>query len=265
MQCASKFSVCGHVARCLALCILFVRFVSPTNAEPVITIFAAASLTDAVTTAGEVYRDRTGIRLRVSFASSSALARQIEAGAGADIYISANAAWMDYLTARRLIVPTSRREPVGNELVLIAPAAAAAMPLSLSADMSVADLLGPRDRIAMGDPSHVPAGAYAKQALTALGQWGTLEKRLALSDNVRSALVLVGRGEAALGIVYRTDALVSKHAKILSVFPAGSHMPITYPFAIVTGHDRNDVRNLFDYLTGPDGIAVFESFGFVRR
>ncbi len=250
---------------CLALCVLLASFVTPTRAEPLITIFAAASLTDAVTRAGKVYEARTGTRLRVSFASSSTLARQIEAGAGAQVFMSANAAWMDYLAARGLIVGPSRRETVGNELVLIAPSDAAGEPLALTSGVPIAGLLGPRDRIALGDPSHVPAGAYARQSLTALGQWDALERRLALSDNVRSALALVGRGEAALGIVYRTDALISKDVRILGVFPADTHAPITYPFAIVTGHDGGDVRNLFDYLTGPEGVAIFESFGFVRR
>ena len=253
------------VLGCLSVCLWFVSLASPANAEGVITVFAAASLTDAVTHAGEIYQQKTGSRVRVSFASSSTLARQIEAGAGADIYISANAAWMDYLDARGFVEPASRREPIGNELVLIAPADSAAEPAVLSSSMPVAGLLGPRDRVALGDPSHVPGGGYAREALTSLGQWQVLKNRLALSDNVRAALALVGRGEAALGIVYRTDALISRNVKVLGAFPADSHQPITYPFAIITGHDGGDVRNLFDYMTGPEGGAVFESFGFVRR
>lgn len=257
--------ITAFVLGCLLVCLWFAGLASPANAERVITVFAAASLTDAVTRTGRIYQDRTGNRVRLSFASSSTLARQIEAGAGADIYISANAAWMDYLDARGLVVAASRREPIGNELVLIAAVDAAAEPVVLASGASVAGLLGPRDRIALGDPSHVPGGGYAREALTSLDQWSTLERRLALSDNVRAALALVGRGEAALGIVYRTDALISKNVKVLGTFPADSHQPITYPFAIVAGHDGGDVRNLFDYLTGPEGGAVFESFGFVRN
>jgi molybdate transport system substrate-binding protein len=247
----------------LVLFLLVVAFTASAQAERVITVFAAASLTDAVTAAGKAYESKTGVRLRTSFASSSTLARQIEAGAGAQLYVSANADWMDYLEDRGLIVASSRRTPIGNALVLVAPSAAEPAPLVLSAETRINELLGPRDRLVLGDPDHVPAGLYAREALMSLGHWRALEGRLALSDNVRGALALVGRGEAALGIVYRTDALISKAVKSIATFPEATHRPIAYPFAIVTGHDGGDVRNLFDYLTGPKGVAVFESFGFV--
>lgn len=235
------------------------------RADAPVTLFAAASLTDAVSRAGDAFTDETGIALRVSFASSSTLARQIEAGAGADIYISANAQWMDYLEKRGLIEPESRRTPIANQLVLIAPGAAKVHPAILTPDFRIADRLGPSDRLAMGDPAHVPAGIYAKEALVRLGQWESLEGRLAFADNVRAALALVGRAEAALGIVYRTDALISRNVTVIAFFPADSHAPVIYPFAIVAGHDGPDVRKLFDYLTGPQGVEIFESFGFSQN
>ena len=242
-----------------------VALVLPARAEPVVTVFAAASLTDAVTSATDLYRGKSGIQVRTSFASSSTLARQIEAGAEAQIYISANPQWMDYLDARRLIVPGTRRAPIGNDLVLIAPAESAAETVDFSSGLSIAHLLGARGWLALGDPAHVPAGAYAKQALKSLEQWQTLTGRLAFSDNVRGALALVARGEAALGVVYGTDVLITTSVKAIATFPADAHAPITYPFAIVAGHDGAHVRNLFGFLTGPQGVEVFESFGFVRR
>ena len=233
-------------------------------AEPV-TVFAAASLTDAVEAIVAGYEKASGTRTRLSFASSSTLARQIEAGAPADIYISANERWMDHLEKTGSIIPATRRGPIANALVLIAPAATAAVPAGISPELDLAGLLGDGGWLVVGDPSHVPAGIYARQALTHLGQWQGLKDRLARSDNVRAALALVGRGEARLGIVYATDARITDRVQVIGTFPEDSHEPITYPFAIVAGHDRPDVRNLFDHLTGAAGTAVFERFGFTIK
>lgn len=237
----------------------------PARAEPSITVFAAASLSDAVTSAADAYRRKTGAGLRISFASSSTLARQIEAGAGADIFMSANRMWMDYLEQRNLIEPGTRRAPIGNALVLIAPSERAPEPVADIAAIDIPARLGENGWLALGDPAHVPAGIYARQALEKLGQWTAVEHRLARCDNVRSALALVGRGEAALGIVYRTDALVTDTVRTIAVFPPETHDPIAFPFAITAGHGSDAVRALFDFLTGPQGLEIFEQFGFVGR
>jgi len=250
---------------CAALAIAAVALFARAQAAEPVTVFAAASLTDALAAVVADYEKANGKSVRLSFASSSTLARQIEAGAPADIYVSANERWMDHLEKNGSIEPGSRRSPVGNALVLVAPADAAPGRVDISRDLDFARLLGPGGWLAVGDPAHVPAGIYARQALTRLGKWAGLEDRLARSDSVRAALALVGRGEARLGIVYATDARITDRVRIVGTFPESTHGPITYPFAIVAGHDRPDVRNLFDHLTGAAGIAVFERFGFVTK
>ncbi len=251
----------------VALFCIFTLIQAPqARAEPVVTVFAAASLTDAVTRIVEAYTAKSGVRVRLSFASSSTLARQIEAGAGAEIFLSANVLWMDYLQSRSLLADDRRRAVISNALVLIeSKGFIFSEPLTLTLTLETLSKYGFQGWLVIGDPAHVPAGLYAKQALEHIGQWEALQSRLALSDSVRSALALVARGEAALGIVYRTDALISKTIRTVGEFPSGTHDPIVYPFAITAGHDRPDVRNLFDYLTGPEAIEIFESFGFVKN
>lgn len=236
---------------------------APVRSAEAVTVFAAASTTDAVTRAAQAYEAETGVTVRLSFAASSTLARQIEAGAAAQIYISASVRWMDYLEARGLLVAGSRRAPVSNRLVLIAAPDRRDAEIRDAAGYLAA--LGEREWLALGDPAHVPAGIYAAQALRTLKLWDRLKTRLALSGDVRAALALVDRGEAALGIVYRTDAAIARGVTELAEFPAGSHDPIDYPFAIVAGQDGPRVRHLFEVLTGGDGIAAFESFGFVKN
>lgn len=250
---------------CAALAFALAAAAGRASAAEPLTVFAAASLTDAMKAIVADYEQTSGARVRVSFASSSTLARQIEAGAPADIYVSANERWMDHLEMTGSLAPGSRRSPIGNELVLIAPAGGDMGPVTISRALDIAGLLGTRGWLALGDPAHVPAGIYAREALTYLGKWETLEHRLARSDNVRAALVLVGRGEAPLGIVYATDARITNQVRVVGTFPEGSYGPITYPFAIVAGHDRPDVRQLFDHLTGAAGAAVFERFGFTIK
>jgi molybdate transport system substrate-binding protein len=200
--------------------------------------------------------------VRFSFAASSTLARQIEAGAPAQIYASANETWMDYLADRALIEPDSRISPVGNRLVLIAPVAGAADAVTITPDLDIAAMLGADGRLAVGDPAHVPAGIYAAQALKSLGLWDALAPRLARMGNVRAALALVEHGEAPLGIVYATDARITQGVRVVGTFPADSHPPITYPFAIVKGAGSDAVRALFAYITGAPGLAVLEAYGF---
>lgn len=226
------------------------------------TVFAAASLTNALEAIADRYRTETGARVRLSFAASSTLARQIEAGAPAQIFASANERWMDRLAGRSLVDAATRVSPIGNRLVLIAPAGTARGQVEVTRDLDLGALLGPGGRLAVGDPAHVPAGLYAKQALQTLGLWAGVAPRLARADNTRAALALVARGEAPLGIVYATDAAISDRVEVIGIIPAGAHAPITYPFAIVRGADTAEVRALFAYITGAPGRALFRAHGF---
>lgn len=243
------------------------------RADDPITVFAAASLTDAMTAATDAFTAATGIPVRLSFASSSTLARQIEAGAPADLFASANESWMDYLAERGMIDLGSRVSPLANTLVLVAPtegsaasvAAPAEAPDGLPPGTALADLLesvlGANGRLAVGDPDHVPAGLYARQALETLGLWSAMEGRLARADNVRAALALVARGEAPAGIVYATDAAIADGVAIVARFPADSTGPITYPFALLPDAGPA-AADLLSFLTGPTAGAIFAEFGF---
>lgn len=225
-----------------------------------ITVFAAASLTDAVTELAARYEHDTGRAVRLSFASSSTLARQIENGAAADVFLSADEEWMAYLDARNLVATGTWTRPIGNRLVMIAPAERAT-PVELRKGFDLQALLGD-GRLSTGDPAHVPVGRYARQALEYFDVWAVAEPRLARAENVRAALALVERGEVPLGIVYATDAHASKSVRIVAEFPAGSHEPIRYSFAIMAGRDRGEVRELLASLGSPAGLEVFRGFGF---
>jgi molybdate transport system substrate-binding protein len=228
-----------------------------------ITVLAAASLTDALQAVGDAYQAKTGESVKFSFASSSALAKQIEAGAPADIFASATDEWMKYLADRNLIDTASRVSPIGNYLVMIAPTTSAQGPVTISAKLDLAKLLGKDGRLAVGDPAHVPAGTYAKQALIFYGLWAIAEPRLAIADDVRGALAFVERGETPLGIVYTTDAVISKGVKTIATFPAESHQAITYPFALVKGAHA-DAGAFLAFVKGKDGVAIFTRYGFTR-
>ncbi len=230
-----------------------------------LTVFAAASLTDVFKSLGEQWQQRTGQKVVYSFAASSTLARQIEQGAPADLFASADEMWMEYLQQRHLIVDATRSSPIGNTLVLVAPANAA-KPVDITKDTDLGKLLGADGRLATGDPAHVPVGIYAQQALTWMGQWDTIAPRLARADSVRSALLLVERGEAPYGIVYGTDAAVAPNVRVVGTFPDASHPPVTYPFAL-TAHAAGNSRAkaLLDFLTGPDATATYVKFGFSVR
>jgi len=232
--------------------------------EP-LTIFAAASLTDALRAQAAAWQARGNSAPRLSFAASSALARQIEQGAPADLFLSADEPWMDYLQRRDLIVSASRVSTLGNALVLIAPIQGAGA-VTLSRDTDLAARLGPAGRLATGDPAHVPVGRYAQAALEWMGQWQALAPRLARAENVRSALLLVERGEAPLGIVYATDAAASQQVRVVGTFPAASHPPISYPFAI-TRRAAGDARasDFLAFLTDPAAEPVWTRFGFTVR
>jgi molybdate transport system substrate-binding protein len=245
-----------------ALAALMLGLIPAARAQDRVTVFAAASLTDALRALGADWQARGNPAPRFSFAASSALARQIEQGAPADLFMSADEPWADYLQERNLLVNASRSSPLGNALVLVSPANAA-RPLALARDTDLAALLGPAGRIATGDPAHVPAGRYAQAALTWMGQWQALSPRLARADNVRSALLLVERGEAPFGIVYATDAMASPGVRVVGRFPPESHPPITYPFALTRRAEGNaQARALLGFLTGPEAAPIWQRFGF---
>lgn len=229
-----------------------------------VTVMAAASLTDAMRSLGQAWAAKGNPAPRFSLAASSALARQIEQGAPADIFISADEAWMDHLQQRALIVDATRTSPLGNQLVLIAPTDQPGT-FDVVPGVDLMTRLGAQGRIATGDPASVPVGRYARSALGALGVWDQVSPRLARAENVRAALLLVERGEAPLGIVYATDAASSKGVRIVGTFPGSSHPPISYSFAVVRRGDRPEVQALFAFLTGPEAAPVYRSFGFSIR
>jgi molybdate transport system substrate-binding protein len=231
----------------------------PADTPPVV-VFGAASLTNALQDLGDGFTRETGIPIKFSFAASSALARQIESGAPADVFFSADVDWMDYLQTHDLIQKGTRHDVLGNRLVLIAPAASL-LQLRIAAHFKLAEALG-KGRLATGDPDSVPVGRYAEAALKFLGVWDTLAYRLVRADNVRSALAFVDRGEAPLGIVYETDALVDKNVRVVDVFPDDSHAPIVYPVALTISAKPAAAR-FVEYLRGPAGDLVFKSYGFV--
>jgi molybdate transport system substrate-binding protein len=224
-----------------------------------ITVFAAASLTNVLQDLGDGFTAKTSIAVRFSFAASSVLAKQIENGAPADVFFSADVEWMDYLQERNLIQRASRHDALGNNLVLIAPADSA-VKLKIAANFPLAATLG-TGRLATGDPDSVPVGRYAKQALTQLGVWSAVMNKIARADSVRSALAFVDRGEAPLGIVYETDALVDKNVRIVDTFPKDSHAPIVYPLAL-TSAAKPDAAKFAAYLRAPEGDAAFLHYGF---
>jgi molybdate transport system substrate-binding protein len=224
-----------------------------------ITVFAAASLTNALQELGDGFTKETSIPVRFSFAASSALARQIENGAPADVFLSADVEWMDYLQARSLIQRDTRHDVLGNRLVLIAPADSK-IDVKIAPRFPLAKALG-TGRLATGDPDSVPVGRYARESLTTLGVWNDVSDRMVRADSVRSALAFVDRGEALLGIVYETDALVDKRVRVVGVFPENSHLPIIYPIAL-TRAAKPKAAGFVAYIRGPAGDAAFKAYGF---
>ena len=237
---------------------------APVRSQQDITVFAAASLQNALADIERGYRQKTGRGVRFSFAASSALARQIEEGAPAAIFISADEQWMDYLQQRKLIVAETRRSLLGNRLVLIVPSFSSAT-VDLKPGFDMKALLGPEGRWVTGDPASVPVGRYAKEALTKLGVWDCAHTRLVRAENVRVALAFVERGEAVAGVVYETDAAISPKVRVAGVFPGNSYTPISYPAAVVAGKDSADVRTFMRFLTSSEAQAAFRKFGFSIR
>ena len=222
-------------------------------------VFAAASLSDALEEVGQAFTAATGVRVAASYAASSVLAKQIEAGAPADAFFSADVAWVDYLEKRGLLQPSSRRDVLRNMLVLIAPADST-LRLRIAPGFDLAGALK-GGRLAIADPDSVPAGEYARAALTRLGVWSRVSDRAVRGENVRAALAYVARGEAPLGIVYRTDARAEKRVRVVDVFPEDSHPPITYALAL-TARAPPKAAQLVEFLTGDAARQIFVRYGF---
>jgi molybdate transport system substrate-binding protein len=227
--------------------------------KPALVVFAAASLTNVLQEVGDGFTKQSSIPVKLSFAPSSALARQIESGAPADVFFSADVDWMDYLEQRHLIKAGSRHDVIGNRLVLIAPADNP-IQLKIGPNFPLAKALG-NGRLATGDPDAVPVGRYARAALTKLGVWNEVAGRIVHADSVRSAMMFVDRGEAPLGIVYATDALVDRKVRVVDVFPENSHEPIVYPIAL-TAAAKDEAARFVAYVRGPAGDIAFKAYGF---
>lgn len=230
----------------------------PPEAPPV--VLAAASLQGALDEALALWSAEGHAAPVVSYAGTSALARQVEAGAPADLFISADEAWMDALERQGLIRAGSRADLAGNRLVLVAQAGSP-IALDLAAGTDVAAALGD-GRLAMADPEAVPAGRYGKAALTALGAWEALEGRIAPAENVRAALALVERGAAPLGVVYATDARASAAVRVVAVFPQDSHPPVVYPMAVLAASQRDEAEPLRRFLLSAPAQATLARHGF---
>ncbi|MGE5476745.1 MAG: molybdate ABC transporter substrate-binding protein [Bacteroidales bacterium] len=226
-----------------------------------VIVFAAASLTNALNEIGESFTAKTGHVVKPSYAASSALARQVEQGSPAHVFASADLKWMDYLSQAKLVDAQSRFNLLGNTLVLVAPADSPPGRLDIDAKTDIAALAGP-GRIATGNPDSVPVGLYFKQAMERSGQWKAVEAKIAGTESVRAALALVERGEVPLGVVYATDAAVSKKVKVVGSFPGTMHDPIVYPFALVTSKPNPAAQAFLDYVRSDTAKGVFAKYGF---
>jgi molybdate transport system substrate-binding protein len=249
-----------NLARIRGLLLLGALGTMATAAQAGVTVFAAASLGSVLQEAGAAFTAETRVPVTFSFAASSALARQVESGAPADVFVSADQDWMDYLQARNLIAAGSRADIASNDLVLVAPADSNVR-LKIGPGFALAAALGGSGRLATGDPESVPVGKYARAALTTLGVWASVADRIAATDNVRTALAFVARGEAPLGIVYATDAKVEPGVRVVDVFPASTHRPITYP-AAATGKGTPEAVAFVRFLAGAKGQVILARAGF---
>ena len=254
----------NHLRRSLVAATIAGFLVAPLTASVAraadITIFAAASLKNALDDAAKLYQAKTGAKVIVSYAASSALAKQIEAGAPADIFFSAELDWMDYLEQKNLIDAASRHTLLGNTLVLIAPKDST-VSLAIEKGFPLLAALGVDGRLAMATIDSVPAGKYGKAALSALGVWDAVAPRVAQAENVRAALAFVAKGEAPVGIVYGTDAKSEPAVRVVGIFPADSHPKILYPVALLASA-KPDARKFLDFLLSSEAASAFEAQGF---
>jgi len=234
-------------------------------ADKPITVFAAASLKESMDEAAAKFGGETGQQVVVSYAASSALARQIEQGAPADVFVSADLDWMDELQGKGLIDNASRHSLLGNTLVLVAPATSTQRAFALHKGSNLLPMLGADGRIALALAASVPAGKYAKASFESLGMWDALQSRTAEAENVRAALLLVARGEAPLGVVYGSDAKAEPRVRVLAVFPPGSHPPIVYPVARIANSRQPQAAAFVQWLQAPEASAIFHAHGFSTR
>ncbi|UYG00869.1 molybdate ABC transporter substrate-binding protein [Halomonas sp. GD1P12] len=226
-----------------------------------VQIAAAASLTDAMNEAIAAFEAAHDIDVTPVYASSSTLARQIANGSPAEVFVSANLDWMDWLEAQGVEV-SAREDLLHNRLALVSASDTAFETFTPGDGAPIENLLGVGDRLSVGDPDHVPAGIYTRQALETLGEWEALAPRLARASDVRAALALVERGETPAGVVYQTDAFASDTVRVLGLFPAESHDPITYPAALVGAKESEAARTLREWLESDAALAIFEAYGF---
>jgi molybdate transport system substrate-binding protein len=242
------------------LSLLFALAIGATTAHAEVTVFAAASLTNALDDVNTAFTKQSGFKVVVSYGASSALIKQIEQGAPADVFASADLRWMEYGVQKKIIKDDTRVNLLGNKLVLIAAKDANIDNVTIGPGFDLAKLAGD-GRVATGDVRAVPVGLYAKAALERLGAWAAVEPKMAMTENVRFALTLVARGEAPLGIVYETDAKVEPAVKIIGVFPDNSHDPIIYP-AAATVNAKPETIQYLSFLRSAVARAIFERYGF---
>ncbi len=253
------------LTRLFAILALFAALAAapqPATAQDTLTVFAAASMRNALDDVNAAFTKATDVKVTTSYAASSALAKQIAQGAPADVYVSANIKWMDFLADKKLVVPGTRTDLLGNRLVLIAPKDSRLDKVEIGQGVDLARLAGD-GRIAVANTKSVPAGLYARQALQSLGAWATAEPRLAQAENVRATLAYVARGETPLGIVYSTDAKIETKVKIVGTFPAGSHPAITYPVAALAASKSRHVGRFLHFLQTQAAKTIFERYGFI--
>ncbi len=231
-------------------------------AQPEIVVFAAASTTDAMIEIGALYSAKGLGAVKFSFASSSTLAKQIEQGASADVFLSANVEWADYLEQKNMLEKGSRANLLRNRIALVVPKDSAVKSVDLKPGVSLLPLLGKDGKLAVGDPAHVPVGMYGKKALESLGAWDAVKDRIAPMKDVRAGLALVERGEAPLGLVYESDAAASGKVRVIGVFPQGSHPEVLYPVAAVAGKRVVAAKAFIAFLSTPEAKAVFKKYGF---
>ena len=243
-----------------ALGFLAATFMAMATQAGEVTVFAAASLKNALDDAAKLYEAKTGQKVIASYAASPALARQIEAGAPADIFFSADLDWIDYLQEKKLIDVASRHTLLGNTLVLVAPKDST-VSLSIEKGFPLLEALGPDGKLAMASVDAVPAGKYGKAALSYLGVWDAVVPRVAQAENVRAALMFVAKGEAPLGIVYGTDAKSEPAVRVVGTFPEDSHPKILYPVALLASA-KPEARKFLDFLLSPEAAPTFEAQGF---
>jgi molybdate transport system substrate-binding protein len=250
-----------YAVRLFAIACLMIAAVLPASAqEKSLTVFAAASLKNALDDINAAYTARTGVKVAASYAASSALAKQLEQGAPADLFASADIEWMEYATQKKSIKDGTRVDLLGNKLVLIAPKDSGISAVQIGPGFDLAKLAGD-GRIATGDVASVPVGKYAKAALEKLGSWNVAQTKFAMAENVRAALTLVARREAVLGIVYETDAKVEPGVKVVATFPQDAYPPVIYPFAL-TATAKPETADYIAFVRSAGSKTIFEKYGF---